>query len=105
MTQVSKGTKYLLLSAAAAFLLMAVFELNVSVVLAPEGESGFWGMIWPPFVGHRYIVISPDLRNATLILLLVSTAILVIGALWSVGTGVKSMWMKHRSAGPKVSHS
>ncbi|MGH9689804.1 MAG: hypothetical protein ACRD4C_01645 [Candidatus Acidiferrales bacterium] len=102
---VTTGTKYLLLSSAFTFVVMALFELNISVVLAAGGESGFWGFAWPPFVGHRYVVISPGLRNASLCLLLISTAILVIGAVWSVSASLKSIWMKRKSVKPKVSHS
>ena len=93
----SKGTKWLLLAAATAFIAMAVFELNVSLVISPSAEAGFWGFAWPPFAGHRYIVVSQGLRNASFGLLLASTAILAGGALWFATLGMKERWMKRKS--------
>lgn len=93
----SKGTKWLLLASGVAFIAMAVFELNVSLVISLGAESGFWGFAWPPFVGHRYIVVSQGLRNASFGLFVASTAILVAGALWFATADMRARWMKHKS--------
>ena len=84
---------------AIVFVVLFVFNWNLALVLPAPPRVEFWGLLWPPIWGSRYIVVPNEVECVSRLGVLVTFAILAGYVFVALGTKVKAGFSKARMEG------